>query len=227
MTPLALLLALALAGPPAQPAGPSPLPTRPWLERKGAAVVLSVDAAGLFDDALRTRLQSGLSITLRLELELRELDDDTIVGVGRRVARVRWDLWDERLAAVIDDPRGAREDIWPSIEAFVQHFAAVDRVPVAGSVPVDARVMRAVLRLEVNPVGANELARMRSWLSAPEGAVSDPFASGVLGSFVRLFDNLKPGIAERVVTLAGQPVRADRLPLVERAAPGPPPPEGG
>ncbi len=202
----ALLLAVALLA----------LPTRPWLERDGAAVVLSADVGPLFDGDLRTRLQSGLSTTLRLKLELRELDDGAVIGFGWRVARVRWDLWDERLAAVIDDPQGVREQTWPSIDAFVQSFAAIDRVPVAGSVPVDERVVQAVLRLEVNPVSADKLARMRRWLSAPEGAVGDPFGSGVLGSFVRLFDNLKPGIAERVLSVSGQPVRADRLPFVVR-----------
>ncbi len=200
------------------------LPTRPWLERDGAAVVLSVDVASLFDSELRTRLQSGLSTTLRLKLELREIDDGAIVGFGWRVARVRWDLWDERLSAVIDDPAGVREQTWPSIDAFVAHFAAIERVPVAAAVPADPRVVQALLRLEVNPVSADKLARMRRWLSAPEGTVSDPFSSGVLGSFVRLFDNLKPGIAERVLTVSGQPVRADRLPYVlRRPAPDAPP----
>lgn len=212
----AALLAIALMA----------LPTRPWLERDGAAVVLSVDVGPLFDAELRTRLQSGLSTTLRLKLELREIDDGAIVGFGWRVARVRWDLWDEKLSAVVDDPAGVREQVWPSIDAFIESFAAIERVPVAAAVPSDPRVVQAHLRLEVNPVSADKLARMRRWLSSPEGTVSDPFASGVLGSFVRLFDNLKPGIAERVLTATGQPVRADRLPyILRRPAPAPAPAE--
>ncbi|MEZ4435071.1 MAG: hypothetical protein R3F65_21915 [bacterium] len=189
------------------------LPTRPWLERDGAAIVLSVDLAPLFDDALRTRLQSGLSTTLRLRVELRD-EDDAVVGFGWRVARVRYDLWDETLTAVVDTPQGPHTATHPSIDAFVTAFARLDRVPLAAGVPRDARVIHPVLRLEINPVSAEKLARMRRWLTSPEGTVIDPFGSGLLGSFVRLFDNMKPGIAERVLTLAGQPVRADRLPYV-------------
>lgn len=189
------------------------LPTKPWLERDGAAVVISVDLAPLFDAALRERLRSGLSTTLRLRLELHD-EDGAVIGFGWRVARVRWDLWDEALAAVIDTPIGPRTERFASIDAFVTAFAQLDRVPLAAGVPRDDRVMRAVLRLEENPVSAEKLARMRRWLSSPEGTVIDPFGSGLLGSFVRLFDNMKPGSAERVQAVTGQWVRADRLPYV-------------
>lgn len=189
------------------------LPTRPWLERDGAALVISVDLAPMFDEALRARLTSGLTTTLRLRLELRDTDD-AIVGFGWRVAQVRWDLWDEALTAVIDTPAGPEAATYPSVDAFVAAFARLDRIPIAAGVPRDARVLRPVLRLEINPVSAEKLARMRRFLTSPEGTVIDPFGSGLLGSFVRLFDNLKPGSAERVSTLTGQPVRADRLPFV-------------
>lgn len=197
------------------------LPTRPWLERDRSAVVISVDLQPLFDEALRRRLTNGLTTTLRLRVELRDLDD-ALVGIGWRVARVRWDLWDETLAAVIEDPVAATATTYVSLDAFIARFAELERVPLATGVPREPRVVQAFVRLEVNPVDAEKLARMRRWLSAPASSTAlDPFGSGLLGSFVRLFDNLKPGAAERVIALDGQPVRLDRLPLVE-GAPAPP-----
>lgn len=201
------------------------LPTRPWLERDATAVVVSVDLRPMFDEALRSRLTNGLTTTLRLRVELRDLDD-ALVGIGWRVARVRWDLWDETLAAVIEDPGQATATTYVTLDAFIARFAQLERVPLATGVPREARVVQTYIRLEVNPVDAEKLARMRRWLSAPASStVLDPFGSGLLGSFVRLFDNLKPGAAERVIGVDGQAVRLDRLPLVEEA--GGSPAEGG
>ena len=205
---IALALAVLLAAP----------PTVPWVERDGASLRLSADVTGLFDDDLRRRLRSGLSTTLRLRVELRDVDSDEIVGFSWRVARVRWDLWDERLTAVIETPAQVRTDTYADLNRFATAFAVFDGVTIALGVAADQRVYRPRIQLEVNPVSAEQMARMRRWLSAPDGqAALDPFGSGLLGSFVRLFDNLKPGAAERVLTVDGVPARADRLPP---AAPG-------
>ena len=46
------------------------------------------------------------------------------------------------------------------------------------------------------------------------------FVASIGASFVRFFDNFKPGVAERILGLQGPPFRADRLPFVRRAREG-------
>ena len=196
----------------------------PWLERDGETIRVSCDLTGLFDLPLRRRLQSGLSTTLRLHLRLQNVTDEADVGIAWRVARVRWDLWDEQLSAAIDTPQGAQVSEFGSLDAFITTFAKVEREIVAAGVAEDQQVYRARVRLDVNPVSAQQMAWIRRWLSdSAESATLDPLGSGLLGNFVRLFDNLKLGEAERTIEVEGRPVRADRLPYANQEPPAPPP----
>ena len=196
----------------------------PWLERDGETIRVSFDLRTLFDPPLRRRLQSGLSTTLRLHCRLQRLTDETTVGTAWRIARVRWDLWDEQLSAAIDTPQGAKVSVFTSLDAFITTFAKVEGEIVAAGVAEDQQVYRARVRLEVNPVSAQQMAWIRRWLSdSAESAALDPLGSGLLGNFVRLFDNLKLGEAERTIQVDGRPVRADRLPYANQESPDPPP----
>ena len=202
------LLALLLAAAPA---------ITPWIERDGTSLVLSAPLDRLFDADLLRRLRSGLTTTLRLQVWIEGHDETTIYGATWRVARIRWDLWEEHLTAIIDTPEGSRTDRYDDVPAFARGFARLEGLPIARGVAQDDHLYRVRIRMEINPLSDEQLARMRSWLVLP-GAPSalDPMGSGLLGSFVRFFDNLKPGVAERTLVVEGHPFRGDRLPYVRR-----------
>ena len=194
-------------------ASPSP---PPWLERDGSTVRVSYDLTSLFDAPLRRRLKSGLSTTLRIHVSLESTQDQQSVGSVWRLARVRWDLWDEKLSAAIDDPQGPDVKVFENLEAFIARFARANGQVLAIGVREDASVYRTRVRLDVNPVNAQQMAWIRRWLSdSAESAALDPLGSGLLGNFVRLFDNLKLGEAERTFNIDGRPVRGDRLPYLQ------------
>ena len=189
----------------------------PWVERDGTSLLLSAPLERLFDEALQRRLRSGLTTTLRLQVWIEGHDDARIHGGTWRVARVRWDLWEEHLTAVIDTPDGSRAGRYDDVPGFARDFAHLTALPIARGVAQDETLYRVQIRMEINPLSDEQLARMRSWLvlpAAPSGL--EPLGSGLLGSFVRFFDNLKPGVAERTVAVEGHPFRGDRLPYVRR-----------
>lgn len=186
-----------------------------WVERDGTDLRLSTDLAPLFDEALVRRLSSGLTTTLHLRLEVRRHPDGETVGDTWRGARVRWELWEEKVTAILDGPTGARTETWPSIPLFLQAFSKIEGVVVARGVAADDATYQARLHLEVNPLTLAQIARMRRWLAAPRPDALDPLSGSLLGSFVRFFDNFKPGVAERVLIVEGHPFRADRLPFVQ------------
>lgn len=196
-----------------------------WVARGDSALVASADLRPLIDADLRRRLTSGLTTTLVLTVELRD-DTDALVGGTIRVARARWDLWHEQVSAIIDGPDGSRTITYGSVNLFLQSFAQVKAQPVAPLVPKSERLYRLHARLDVNPLSDAQLARMRRWLAqSPDGATLDPLNGTLLGSFVRFFDNLKPGVAERSISAVSHPVRGDRLPAARPpAAPSTAPP---
>lgn len=203
----AVLLALLLGAP----------PVTPWVERDGATLYLSAPLDQLFDVDLRRRLHSGLTTTLRLQVWLEGHEDGRVHGVFWRIARARWDLWEEHLTVIIDGPNGSRTERHPNLDAFARAFARLEAQPLAHDVAQDDAVYRVRIRIEVNPLSEEQAARMRRWLALPSApSALDPLGRGLMGSFVRFFDNLKPGVAERTLVLTGHPFRGDRLPYVRR-----------
>ena len=184
-----------------------------WVEREQTTLRVTADLRSLFDQQLRRRLTSGLTTTLFLDVQVQAIDDDSTVGAVRRLVRVRWDLWGETLQVHHDLP-ASESTRHPSVAAFLADFAQLRAAPIATEVPADPAVYRVTTRLEVNPLSGEQLARMRRWLLDTGGFWSlDPLGSGLLGSFVRLFHNLTPGVAERVLRAEGPPFRGDRLPF--------------
>lgn len=185
-----------------------------WVERDGETLRLSVVLAGLFDAPLHRRLTSGLTTTLHLKVVVHEHASDDTRGVTWRMARARWDLWDETLTATLQTPDGAETRAFPTVEAFVAAFATFAAEPVATGVALDPTVYRVAVTLQVNPMTAERLAQARRWLTF-DGAGSDPdlLSRSLFGSVLQLFDNLRAGEAERTLRAGGHPFRADRLPL--------------
>lgn len=207
----ALLLVAALLAPPE--------PTT-WVERDGTVLRATVDLRPWFHPQapatngrnLRQRLTSGLTTRLRFWLELRDAND-ALVGVAWRRVRVRWHLWDERFTTVFEDALGARTPAFTDVDTLIEKAAHFRAVPVASNVAKDEAVYRVVARLEVNPLSAEQATRMRRWLATPRTTTAlDPLGGGMLGSFVRFFENLSPSPVEDLRVLTGPPFRADRLP---------------
>lgn len=181
-----------------------------WVERDGLDLRATVDATSLADAALTRRLQSGLTTTLRLTLRLREYDDDDALAQRVFVAQARWDLWGEKLRVQLD---GAPPTDYPSVEAFAEAFLKRVAVPLGARIPLDDTSYVLDVRVEVNPMTDETVARIRRWLLDPGRADGDPAGRTLFGTVVRLFENLKTGAAEQVLTAQAHPFRGDRLPL--------------
>lgn len=189
-----------------------------WVERVGEEVQATARLGTLFDDTLQRRLMSGLTTTLELELELVRHDDDVVMGRWQRTVRVRWDLWSEALCAERAEPGHAGREQFPNAHTFYASFATAERVALAAGVPLDPTVYEVRAALRINPLSSDEVARMRQWLSDDASDDDfDPIGRGLFGSFVRLFENLKPLDAERTLRAAGRPFRGDRLPIRKTA----------
>ena len=102
-------------------------PSALWIERDGADLRLSSDLSSLLDDALARRLQSGLTTTLHLRVAIRPHPDGDPAGDTWRGARVRWELWDEKVTAVIDGPDPDPGELFDHVYAEITPALAAQR----------------------------------------------------------------------------------------------------
>ncbi len=198
-------------------AGPtaSPDPTSPsfWVERDAESLRADVDLRPLADEAWRKRLRSGLATVLAAELVVREHEGGRVRGRARRVLRVRWDLWRERMVREGGDAGEVTTTEWPSLEAFLADFLQFRGSPLANHVPLDETVYRLDATVEMNPWG----------LSVGGGAplVLDGTPTTAVGMFDTVLswaEAWRPGRAERRMRASGHPFRGDRLPSVPAGA---------
>ncbi|MBU1431719.1 hypothetical protein KKF91_14335 [Myxococcota bacterium] len=186
-----------------------------WVERVDGAACVTADLRPLFDQRLRRRLMSGLSVTLDAQIELRRYGEEAPIGFTWRTARVRWDLWDEALTVDLHTPQAHRLERYPAIEPFILAFAQLKRARLLEELGRDGQVYQVFVRLDVNPLTPDELIETRRWMASmhPQSTFH-PINDRLFGSFARFFDNFKGGSAERSLTARGHPFRADRLPEV-------------
>lgn len=220
MHPRRGVLILLLAASPAA-AGPPPVAGPPkasssdatfWAERDGQRLHATVDLRPVLDAAWRKRLQSGLACVVAVEVRLRAHDGGKILGRLRRLLRVRWDLWAERMRKEPGGELDSAATEWDSLDGFLRDVAYFDRRAIAERIPLDPTIYRLEARIELNPWSVQATA-----LPATAGQRPPPLE--VFETVLEWAEEWKPGQAEREARATGHPFRGDRLPFVPASAP--------
>ena len=189
-----------------------------WAERDGTTLRCNADLRAMGDAALEEKLRSGLTTTLRLHIQLVHIESEEIRGQIVRRARARWDLWDEALYVELEQPGGGvAQSRFTDAGDFLSELTAFKGSALAREIPITPAVYKIQAVLKINPLPEAQLAQTRRWMWANSEGGLDPLARGLFGSFVRLFENLKTGAAERTLKAEGAPFRADRLPFYSPA----------
>jgi hypothetical protein len=215
---LPLALALALAG---DAAATPALPVRPArIDDDGRLVTMTTSFPDLFDAALGARLDSGFATHLVVRAYLVREGADRAEALAIRTSRVAYDLWDEVYLVEERDDTGVRTTRVRTRAEAIARVTSVARLPVGEAAwmpPGQRYVVRVVV--EVNPVSPEMLARVRRWLTRPQGEHrlgSD--GESFFGSLVSIFVNPRIGDAERVLRFETTPFARTAAP----AAPAPP-----
>ena len=161
-----------------------------------AEVRCSLDLRGSFDAKVLERLRSGLVNRLLYRVYVRrEADDEPIALAALRLVEV-YELWDEEYYVYQND-RSGEKTTSRSATKVVELLAVFDDMTIVDALP-PGRYYADVI-LELNPIGDEEEAAIRSWIARSRGA-DRTFTSGdrsLFGTFVSLFVNIRPGAAER------------------------------
>lgn len=193
----ALGAALALAAPvaaraedaPAAPGTPAALPVRTaavTLDKK--VVQLSVSFRDVVDEEISRKLQSGLPTVIAVRAYLFSEAGGDPIALAARSCRIVYDLWDEVFRIQLTQPGGQSSAVAVNVEGVLRNCAEARRVSLVdrGILRDGSRYFVAAL-VEVNPMSAEMLDRIKRWVTRPAGTTTIGPGDSLFGSFVGLF----------------------------------------
>lgn len=157
------------------------------------------------DPETRRKLMSGLPQTLQLSAFAYVEGRDEPIAATARQCRVAYDLWEERFRVQITTEASSRTLSVGSLDEVVAQCLVVERLAVgAPSAWASARARRAyfAVLVELNPLTADTVQRIRRWIARPQRGTVD--SDSFFGSFVSLFVNPQIGAAERTLRFRSQ-----------------------
>jgi hypothetical protein len=193
---LAVLLAVAVAALPgaaraqaAPPKTPASLPARTaQIVLDKAMVKLSVGFRDGVDAEISKKLLSGLPTVIAMRgYVFRESGGDP-VALTAKSCRVVYDLWDEVFRIQLTQAGAQTSAVAVNVEGVLRNCGEARRLPL-----MERTLMRDGTRyfvatlVEVNPVSAEMLERIRRWVTRPNGTAAIGPGDSLFGSFVGLF----------------------------------------
>lgn len=168
---------------------------------------LSFSAADVVSADVRRKLESGLPQTIVTRVYAYPEAGGEPIAVALQSCRVVYDLWEEVYRVQLQTATSDRSERATSVDGVVRRCLTAANVPVGTAEQYSARrgtrVYFAAL-IEVNPMSADTVQRIRRWLARPGGGRLE--GDAFFGSFVSLFVNRRIGSAERTLSFRSQPV---------------------
>jgi hypothetical protein len=197
----AFVLALALLLQLSQAAAQSAVATRQLGVRfQSRAPVLSFSARDFLNADVRKKLDSGLPQRIVTRVYAYSERGERPIAVAATSCRVVYDLWEgvyrvEEQTETTDRARTDR-DRTAAVGACLEPRSLVVGDAAIFGAQAGKRVYFAVI-VELNPLSADTVQRIRRWLSRSSGELS---GDAFFGSFVSIFVSRKLGAAERALT---------------------------
>jgi hypothetical protein len=174
---------------PDPPKTPAALPQRAaQVALEKGVVKLSVSFRDVVDAEISKKLLSGLPTVITMRgYVFRETGGDP-VALTAKSCRVVFDLWDEVFRIQISQPGGTAAAVAVNTEGVLRNCAEARKMPL-----MERSLMKAGTRyfvaalVEVNPVSAEMLDRIKRWVSRPNGSAAIGPGDSLFGSFVGLF----------------------------------------
>lgn len=171
------------------PQTPSALPQRAGqLTIEKSAVKLSVSYRDVIDAEISRKLLSGLPTVITMRgYVFRESGGDPI-ALTAKTCRVVYDLWDEVFRIQLTQPGSQSNVIAVNTEGVLRNCAEARKMTLMerGLMKDGTKYFVAML-VEVNPVSAEMLDRIKRWVTRPNGGAAIGPGDSLFGSFVGLF----------------------------------------
>lgn len=181
--------------------------------KDGRWIVMSVGFRDVVNAKVRQKLMSGLPTTIATRAYV--FPDDEVrepLALSAQTCKVVFDLWDEvfRIELIAGGKR--KKTVAVNVEGVMRNCAETRRLPIAAQdlLQPGGDYFVAVL-VEVNPLSKEMLAKIKRWVSRPNGAGAVGPGDSLFGSFVGLFITKVPE-ADRSLTFRSQSFKPAALP---------------
>lgn len=187
-------LALALAGLFSRPAAaqeakdPPPRDARYTWNHQKTQLYMDVSFRDIVDTQIRKKLTRGLPTTIVLTGTVHQVGSKDPVSTTAQSCKVTWHVWDEVYVIERSRPGGSRTDRAVTLEGVLRRCAEASRLPIASSdqLPVGASIY-VTAKLQVNPVSAEILNKIRRWVSRPASTATAAPGDALFSTFTGLF----------------------------------------
>lgn len=168
------------------------------LEKK--TVVMSVAFRDAVDAAISKKLLSGLPTTIAMRGYVFKESGGDPVALAARSCKIVYDLWDEVFRITITQSGGVTTTVAVNVEGVLRNCAEAKKVPIIERASMkDGTKYFVATMVEVNPVSADMLDRIKRWVTRPNGSTSLSSSDSLFGSFVGLFVTRIQSADKRVV----------------------------
>jgi hypothetical protein len=167
------------------------------LEKK--AVVMTVSFRDAVDAAISKKLLSGLPTTIAMRGYVFKESGGDPVALAARSCKIVYDLWDEVFRVTVTQAGGATTTVAVNVEGVLRNCAEAKKLSIMerSSMKDGTKYFVAVI-VEVNPISADMLDRIKRWVTRPNGTTSLSSSDSLFGSFVGLFVTRVPSADKRV-----------------------------
>lgn len=156
------------------------------LEKK--AVVMTVSYRDAVDAAISKKLLSGLPTTIAMRGYVFKDSGGDPIALAAKSCKVVYDLWDEVFRITVTQAGGQSTTVAVNVEGVLRNCAEAKKLPVMERASMkDGTKYFVAMLVEVNPVSADMLDRIKRWVTRPNGSTSLSSSDSLFGSFVGLF----------------------------------------
>jgi hypothetical protein len=189
---LAVLTGVALVSPRAlaQQAPPPPPITPKTATFNWDTPVLraSISFREIVDEAIVVKINSGIPTVVVLRAWVFQEQVEQPISLAPKSCTVVYDLWDEVYIVEITQPGGTTRSTAPNLAGVIRRCAQVDTFPLVERARLKPKTNYFVQGIvEVNPISADVMARIKKWVSRPQGSATVGAGDALFGSFVGLF----------------------------------------
>jgi len=156
------------------------------LEKK--SVVMTVSYREAIDDALSKKLLSGLPTTIVMRGYVFKDSGGDPVALTVKSCKIVYDLWDEVFKLTVTQAGGTTSTVAVNVEGVLRNCGEAKKIPVMDRASMkDTQKYFVAVLVEVNPVSADMLDKIKRWVTRPNGSTSLSSSDSLFGSFVGLF----------------------------------------